>query len=88
MDNLPNTKSRRDFLKDGMRAALLGGFAFMGIFLGWRGYSNPKEGSPCLVDLPCRSCSKLTDCREPSALETKLKQQDPRNNSTDKNKVA
>lgn len=66
------TKTRREFLKDGMRAALLGGFAFTGIFLGWKGMKNAGKDPGCPVDLPCQSCRKLRDCREPKARAVKL----------------
>ena len=60
-------KSRRDFLKDGMRAILLGGFVFSGLFLGWRGRANSGTDVSCHVNLSCRNCSKISRCQESSA---------------------
>ncbi len=72
------TKNRREFLRDGLRAASLGGLAFIGLFLGWKGYSLSEMESSCLVRLPCRDCSKLPDCQVPRAIDTRQNPPDSR----------
>jgi hypothetical protein len=79
------TKNRREFIKDGLRAVLFGGLAFTGLFLGWRGYSLSDKESPCLIDLPCRSCSKLPGCQEPRAIDARQKPDDSRFQSSKMN---
>ena len=59
MKEAHKTKSRRQFIEDGLRTIMLGGLAFVGLSLGWRGISHSGEESSCAVDLPCRICSKL-----------------------------
>lgn len=76
------TKTRRDFLKDGFRTVLLSGIGFMGLFLGWKGFSNSGKESSCLVDLPCRRCSRLSGCQYPRALDMKQKERDSRHRSS------
>ena len=76
MQDLQKTKSRREFLKDGLRTALFGSLAFTGLFLGWRGYSRPGRESSCLVNFPCRDCSKLPDCQEPRAINARVEPRD------------
>jgi hypothetical protein len=71
MSDLKRTKNRREFLKDGLRAAVLGGIVFTGLFLGWKGNSSSEEESSCLIDLPCRNCLKLTGCKESRAAKTR-----------------
>ena len=71
-------KSRRDFLKDGMRAVLLGGLVFFGLFLGWRGRANSGTGVSCSMDLPCRNCSKISRCQEPLARQEREKMSESR----------
>ncbi len=66
-------KDRREFIKDGLRAILLGGVVFSGLFLGWRGQANSGTETSCSLDLPCRSCSKITSCIEPPAIQEKDK---------------
>jgi len=78
IQNVQKIKTRRDFLRDGMRTVLLSGIGFMGLFLGWKGYSNSGKESSCLVNLPCRGCSRLSGCREPKALDVKQKERDYR----------
>lgn len=85
IQSVQKTKNRRDFLRDGMRTVLLSGLAFTGLFLGWKGYSNSGKESSCLVDLPCRGCSRLLDCREPKALDVKQKERDSRLQSSGMN---
>ena len=69
MPDQTKVKSRRDFIKDGMRTVLFGGIVFSGLFLGLRGRTNSSTDTSCSVDLPCRSCSKINKCRESSALQ-------------------
>ena len=69
MPDQTKVKSRRDFIKDGMRAALLGGIVFSGLFLGWRGRANSGTDTSCSIDLPCRNCSKISRCQESLALQ-------------------
>lgn len=76
MKDFQKTKSRREFLKDGLRAALFGCFAFTGLLLGWKGYSRSGRELSCLVNLPCRDCSKLSDCRESKAINARQKPYD------------
>jgi hypothetical protein len=64
MPDQTKDKSRRDFIKDGMRAVLLGGIVFSGLFLGWRGRANSSTNTTCSIDLPCRSCSIIKRCPE------------------------
>ena len=71
-------KSRRDFLKDGTRAVLLGGFVFSGLFLGWRGRANSGKDVSCPIDLPCRNCSKISRCQEPLARQEREKMSESR----------
>ena len=78
MQDLQKTRNRREFIRDGLRAALLSGLAFTGLFLGWRGYSGSAKESSCLLDLPCRSCSKLPDCQELKAFDARQKPSDSR----------
>ena len=66
-------KTRREFLKDGLRTSLLSGLAFAGVSLGSRGISRSGKRSSCSIDLPCRICSRLPGCRKPEALDTKQK---------------
>lgn len=71
MKEVHQTKSRRRFIKDGLRTVLLGGLALMGLFLGRRKVSTAGQDSPCTIDLPCRICSRLPGCQEVEALDTK-----------------
>jgi len=73
MPDQTKVKSRRDFIKDGMRAVLLGGFVFSGLFLGWRGRENSGKDVSCPIDLPCRSCSKISHCKESLARQEREK---------------
>ena len=70
-EDMNKFKGRRDFLKDGMRAVLLAGLAFTGLSLGMRSQTDSENGSPCQIDLPCRSCAKFLCCRQPEALSAK-----------------
>ena len=69
MPDQTKVKSRRDFIKDGMRAALLGGIVFSGLFLGWRGRANSGTDTKCSIDLSCRNCSKISRCQKSHALQ-------------------
>lgn len=69
MPDQTKDKSRRDFIKDGMRAVLLGGIVFSGLFLGWRGRANSGTNTTCSIDLPCRSCSIIKRCPESQAFQ-------------------
>lgn len=73
MQETQKMKKRREFLKDGLRASLLGGLALVGLSLGWRGISRSGQESSCSIDLPCRICSQLPGCRKPEAVDTKQK---------------
>jgi len=53
MQEKHETKKRREFLKDGLRVLMLGGFAAVGLSLGRKRRSLPRDGSSCLIDLPC-----------------------------------
>ena len=55
-------ESRREFLRSGMRALLLGGIITVSGFLGWRKIHSAENGDICAYKLPCRKCSKYTDC--------------------------
>lgn len=68
------TMNRRAFLKDGLRSVLCGGLVVLGVVFGWRKYSKQGQGSSCLASSPCSSCSKLSDCDEPRAIDLKRKQ--------------
>ncbi len=85
IQNVQKTKTRRDFLRDGMRTVLLSGIGFMGLFLGWKGISISGKESFCLVNLPCRGCSRLSGCQEPKALDVKQKERDSRLQSSKMN---
>lgn len=79
------TKTRRDFLKDGMRTILLSGMGFMGLFLGWKGFSSSGKELSCFVDLPCQGCSRFSGCQYPRALDVKQKENDSRLKSSKMN---
>ncbi len=78
MPDQANIKSRRDFIKDGMRAVLLGGFVFSGLFLGWRGRANSGTDASCIIDLPCRNCSIIKRCPESQAFQKRKKRSESR----------
>jgi hypothetical protein len=77
-EDMNKFKGRRDFLKDGMRAVLLAGFAFTGFSLGMRSQTDSLNGSSCQIDLPCRSCAKFRRCRQPEAQSVKNEKTAPR----------
>ncbi len=78
MPNQTKVKNRRDFIRDGMRAVLLGGFVFSGLFLGWRGRANSGTDASCVIDLPCRSCSIIKRCPESKAFQERKKRSESR----------
>ena len=67
---------RRDFFKQGARAIVLSGLAFVGITLGRRSITRSGKKTSCVIDLPCRICSKLPGCEERIALDTKREYRD------------
>jgi hypothetical protein len=72
MNNKPmKTKTRREFIREGIRIALVGGFASLGISLGRRALSEPGESGPCPIDAACRGCSALTACRDSRAVQVR-----------------
>ena len=58
------TKTRREFIRGGIRIALVGGIGLLGVSLGRRALSEPGEGTPCPIEAACRGCSALTICRD------------------------
>jgi len=77
--DLQKTGSRREFLKDGIRTVLFGGFVFVSGILGWRKISNAGQTSS-LVNLHCRGCSILQVCFLPKAIDFKReKRRSPQN---------
>ena len=79
MPKAQDTENRREFLRNGLRAVALGSLVFGGLSLGWRGFSGTAKESSCSIDLPCRSCPKLLECRKPEAVNEKQK---PKNRSS------
>lgn len=73
MDEFQKTTTRRDFLKDGLRAVLFGGIIFTSTFLGLRKYRDKNSSATCPVRLPCDSCWKLKYCEEPKAKDFQRK---------------
>ena len=63
--NPGKNESRREFLKSGMRTLLLGGIITVSGFLGWRKIHSTENGDICAYKLPCKDCSKYTDCTYP-----------------------
>jgi len=82
MQEKKKKKNRREFLKDGLRAFLLSGLAFVGLSLGWRGISRSGQKSSCSIDLPCTICSQLPGCRKPETVDTKQKAVDSRHQAS------
>ena len=74
MQDLKLSESRREFLKSGVRMFLFGGFAVVGTYLGLRSDSKRDQFSSCFINLPCRKCNKLTDCKEPRAVDLKRRE--------------
>ncbi|MFC1553690.1 hypothetical protein ACFL7D_03555 [candidate division KSB1 bacterium] len=67
--NTEEKESRREFFKSGLRNLMLGGIVAVSGFLGWREIRSEENENLCTVNLPCRDCSKFTDCTEPDALK-------------------
>ena len=53
---------RRAVLKSAFRFFILGGIVLFCGLLGKRQSGSTDEKSVCEVDLPCRECSKFSDC--------------------------
>jgi len=68
------TKNRREFLKDGLRTVLFGGFIFTSVLLGSKKNRDKDSTSSCPVNLPCDNCSKLKNCEKPKAMHLKQEQ--------------
>lgn len=79
-------KNRREFIKDGLRTVVLSGLAFAGLSLGWRRASISRKETFCVIDLPCRICSKLPGCQQLKAIDIKQEYHDSLNRSLSKNK--
>lgn len=62
-------ESRREFLKSELRTLLLGGIISVSGFLGWRKIHSAEDGNLCAIKLPCKNCSKYTDCPYPKVEE-------------------
>ncbi len=85
--DLQKMESRREFLKDGIRTVLFGGFVFASGMLGWRKISNADQTSS-LVNLPCGDCSILPVCFLPKATDFKREKHRSSQNSFLKKKRA
>ncbi len=62
----PIAANRRNFLRDGLRVALLGGVAVVAGTLARRNSQRP--GQTCTGTGLCRGCAVVEDCGLPSAL--------------------
>ena len=62
--------SRRQFLRDGLRLAILGGLAAVGGKLAGRAVAQPA-GQSCISAGICRGCAAFEDCGLPNALSAK-----------------
>ena len=85
--DLCKTGSRREFLKDGIRMVVFGGFVFVGGMFAWRSISNKSQSSG-LVDKPCGDCFILPVCVLPEALDFKREKRQSPQNSYPKKKGA
>ena len=85
--DLNKTGSRREFLKDGIRTVVLGGFVFVGGMFAWRSISNKGQTSS-LVDEPCGDCFILPVCVLPEAIDFKRKKRRSPQNSFPRKKGA
>ena len=61
---------RRQFLRDGLRLAILGGLAAVGGKLAGRQAARPA-GQVCISAGICRGCAVFEDCGLPGALSAK-----------------
>jgi hypothetical protein len=67
----PNSSaSRREFLRDGLRLAILGGLAAIGGKLAGRAAARPA-GQVCISAGICRGCAVFEDCGLPAALSAR-----------------
>jgi hypothetical protein len=67
----PNPSAgRREFLRDGLRLAILAGLAAVGGRLAGRAAARPG-GQVCISAGLCRGCAVFADCGLPNALSAK-----------------
>ncbi len=78
MQKTQKVKTRREFIKDGLRTVVLSGLAFVGLSVGGRKASSFGIETSCAIDLPCRICSRLPGCRKPEAEEARKISRDSR----------
>lgn len=62
------SRSRRRFLRDGMRGLVFGGLVLSGGVLGWRTVAGGSRSDGCPEALPCRRCRLLPECVAPRAV--------------------
>jgi hypothetical protein len=60
-------RSRRRFLRDGLRNLVFGGLLLTGGALGWRTVAGGARSAGCPETLPCRRCRRLLECDAPRA---------------------
>ena len=65
-----SSAGRRQFLRDGLRLAILGGLAAVGGTLAGRQAGRPA-GQVCISAGICRGCAAFEDCGLPRALSAK-----------------
>jgi len=65
------SENRRKFLKNGLRALILSVIVFVSGFLGWREMSSAGNENICVIETPCRDCSKYPKCKIQKAVELK-----------------
>ncbi len=72
MNRRPHNSSagRREFLRDGLRLAILAGLAAVGGKLAGRTVARPG-GQVCISAGICRGCAVFADCGLPNALSAK-----------------
>ena len=66
----PNRATRRVFLRDCARGAILAGLAVLGAVLGLR-KGDPAAAEPCLKQRVCRGCGLYDHCALPQAQATR-----------------
>jgi hypothetical protein len=69
--------SRREFVRDAFRYALLTGLAAVSAVL-VRRRRETLPGQTCINEYICRGCTAFTDCGLPQALSAKQAQQEER----------
>jgi hypothetical protein len=80
--DLPDIKSRREFIRDGLRTVVFGGIVTLSaVFIG-RTYSKDHDSLTCKVNIPCRDCSRLGYCEDPKAVDLKRTQNSPDSRSS------